>query len=222
MATRVQITKALAQIEHGSESEACEAAKLLSNVNGGRIIVALTRILRSGEKPYSRENAAYALAWHADRKAVSSLLMSASDADELDAVRAQAVEGLGMHLDSDRVRSRLARRAEDLMLELLESSSPTLRFWACFGLAALGSQRAVPRLRKLRRTDKSICPGWWYVHEEAEDALELIAGRAPRDRLPVHLRMQGKTEPDASPNRRPKPQAPVQRRRVQGAGPKQP
>ena len=28
-------------------------------------------------------------------------------------------------------------------------------------------RRAVPQLRKLKRTDRSVCPGWWYVREEA-------------------------------------------------------
>jgi hypothetical protein len=54
-----------------------------------------------------------------------------------------------MHLDTDSARSRLRRKAEDLMIELLRSPSPTLRFWACFGVGTLVCQRAVAQLRKL-------------------------------------------------------------------------
>jgi len=58
-------------------------------------------------------------------------------------------------------------------------------------------RRAVPQLRKLKRTDRELCPGW-YVREEAEDAIERIAGRPGQEREPVHMRTQQNDEPKAS------------------------
>ena len=80
------------------------------------------------------------------------------------------------------------------MLRLLDSCSPVLRFWACFGLGGLKCKSAIPRLQEIARSDRSIYPGWWYVREEAEDALEWIAGRAGKDRVPVHLRKAAQTQ----------------------------
>jgi len=216
MGTGLETAEALIQIEHGSEIDAFEAATLLADATGARLIAELTRILRSGEKRSSREAAAYALTWHNDRKAIEGLLTCASDHGERDSVRAQAVEGLAMHLEFDPARSRWRRRAEDLMIELLQSPFPALRFWACFGLGTLRSRRAVPRLRKLERTDRSVCPGWWYVREEAEDAIWRIAGRAPQDRLLVPMRRPGNTESDPSPKRRPARQFQTRTRREGG------
>jgi len=47
----------LAQLEHGAEIDAFEAAKLLSNAKGVKLIAGLTRVLRSGNRAYSREAA---------------------------------------------------------------------------------------------------------------------------------------------------------------------
>ena len=203
MRARPKIAHALARIQRGSEVEACEAAKELADAKGGDVLAGLTRILRSGERPCSRESAAYALSWNKDRKAVRALLMCATDPDELDSVRGQALEGLAMHLGSGSTRSRMRRKAEDFMIEMLRSPSPTLRFWACFGLGTMGCRRAVPRLRKLKRTDLGVCQGWWYVREEAEDAIEWIEGRPGQERQPLHMRTEQNNEPDASPKRRP-------------------
>jgi hypothetical protein len=216
MPTHPKISKALAEIEHGSEVDACEASKQLADVDGQDVLRGLFRILRTGEKIYSREAAAYALTWNKNRKAIAALLVCASDPNEQDVVRGQAVEGLALHLGSGSARSRQRRQAEDLMIELLRSPSPTLRFWACFGLGTLGCRRAVPQLRKLKRTDHDICPGWWYVCEEAEDAIDWIAGRPGQDRQPLHMRPRQTTEPDAPPNQRPARQVRTRTRRSGG------
>ena len=87
MRIRPTIVKLLDRVERGTASDACEAAKLLSNTKGTRIISALDRILRSGDKTYRREAAAYALRWHADPKAALSLLACAVDRSQEDSVR---------------------------------------------------------------------------------------------------------------------------------------
>jgi hypothetical protein len=212
---RAKISKALSEIEYGTEFEACEASKQLADMNGQDVLTGLLRILRTGERPCSRAAAAYALSFNKNREAVTALLVCASNPDEQDSVRAQAVEGLSMHLNSDSPR-RLRLKAEDLMIGMLRSPSPTLRFWACFGLGGLRCRRAIPQLRKLKRTDRDVCPGWWYVWEEAEDAIEWIAGRPGQDRQALHIRTQQSTEPNASPNRRPARQVRARTRRRGG------
>ena len=68
------------------------------------------------------------------------------------------------------------------MIEWLDSPSPVLRFWGCFNLGNFACKRATTRLCELREKDREICPGWWYVCEEAEDAIERIAGLCPPSR----------------------------------------
>src|SRR4030095_12206225 len=117
MRPRPIISKALGQIEHGSEVDACEAAKQLADVSGKEVVTGLSRILRSGAKPCARASTAYALTGNKSRAAVGILLMCAIDPDEADSVRGQAVEGLAMHLGDAPARSRFRQRAEDLMIE---------------------------------------------------------------------------------------------------------
>ena len=199
--------KLLAQLERGNQLDAFEAAKLLSHRNGAKLIANLARVMRSGDQAYSREAAAYALSWGKDRKAAEALLTCAMDSGEQDSVRAQAVEGLANHFDLAPRKTKLQLKAEELMLLMLDSPSATLRFWACFGLGSLRCQKAIPRLRKIAREDTSVYPGWWYVSEEAEDALERIAGRTTESRTPVHLRKAtnpGAVQADKSKTPKPK------------------
>jgi len=188
MKSESKTTQLLGKIENGTEIEAYEAAKVISNLQGPKILGGLNRILRTGKRPYAREAAAYALSWNQNLKAVECLVVYATDPGEQDSVKGQALEGMAVHLALVSARSSLRQEAEKLMLRLLNSPSPTLRFWSCFGLGQLGCERAISRLRKISATDTEICPGWWYVREEAEDALDWIAGKPGKDRIPVHLR----------------------------------
>ncbi|MCD8534204.1 MAG: HEAT repeat domain-containing protein [Verrucomicrobia bacterium] len=133
------------------------------------------------------------------------MLACAADAEEQEDVRGEAIEGLAKHLDDDSVGADLRAKAEDLMIDLLRSASPVLRFWSCFGLGTLGCQRAVPHLHEVSQKDPDLCPGWWYIREEAEDALEWIAGRPTQDRIPIHMRKPRTTEPGTAPNGGPAP-----------------
>ena len=188
MKSESKTTQLLGKIENGTEIEAYEAAKVISNLQSLKLLNGLNRILRTGKRPYAREAAAYALSWYQDLKAVESLVVCATDPGEQDSVKGQALEGMAVHLAHVSARSGLRQKAQKLMLGLLNSPSPILRFWSCFGLGQLGCKRAIPRLRKISATDAEICPGWWYVREEAQDALDWIAGRPGQDRIPVHLR----------------------------------
>jgi len=200
MARPEDIEALLDQVESGDELVAVEASKLLADARGEYVIAELSRILRSAREAHSRRAAAHALAWHKERGAVLTLLECAADVRQQDDVRGQAVEGLAMHLGEDPVGSEMRKQAEDLMILLLQSPSPALRFWSCFGLGTLRCERAVPHLHKLSQDDDEVCPGWWYVREEAADALDWIAGKPGRERIPIPLRKAGTTEPDAPPN----------------------
>jgi HEAT repeat protein len=108
-----------------------------------------------------------------------------------EAVRGQAAEGLAEIFDWRSKSSRGWRATEDALLEGLSDASPTVRFWCCFGLGKLRSQRAIAPLEHLRKTDSALAPGWWYVHEEAADALCWIAGGPGEDRVPASNRSGG-------------------------------
>ena len=178
----------IGQIEAGKELGAYEAVKQLSGVLRKDAIVALGRILRTGSRSYARQAAAYALSFNGGHHAFRPLFECATDEREEEAIRAAAIEGLAMHLRWATGKSSRRRKAEDLMIGLLKSPSAELRFWSCFGLGQLKCRRANPELRRLIREDQEVYPGWWHVREEAEDALEWIAGRLGTDRIPVHKR----------------------------------
>ena len=166
MTSSCKIAQLLGKLENGSEFEAYEAAKCLSGLKGAKVLTELIRILRLGKQPYARQAAAYALSWQKNRRAVDSLLACAANPGERDSVKGQALEGLTIHLERASARSSLRLKAEKLIFCALRSSSPTLRFWACFGLGTLGCERAIPRLHKIAVADTELCPGWWYVRED--------------------------------------------------------
>lgn len=41
-------------------------------------------------------------------------------------------------------------------------------------------------MKEIKANDTEICPNWWYVSEEAEDAIEWINGRDGKDRMKKH------------------------------------
>ncbi len=49
-------------------------------------------------------------------------------------------------------------------------------------------REALPLLHQIKGEDTSVNPGWWYVSEEAEDAIEWIHGRKGKDRIPLASR----------------------------------
>ena len=87
-----------------------------------------------------------------------------------------------------RPESRRYQIAEDALLASLSDSSPIVRFWCCFALGCMGSKRAVEPLSHLKRFDRALCPGWWYVREEASDALDWIQGRESPHRIAAYMR----------------------------------
>ena len=175
-------------IENGKEVEVVEAAKQLINLRLRQSVRPLVRLLQKGRTAHVRENACYALGWmgfpHLNRVFIDCL----RNGKESEQVRGQAAEALEMLHANGRPESRHYQIAEDALLASLSDSSPTVRFWCSFALGCMGSKRAVGSLSRLKRFDRGLCPGWWYVREEASDALDMIQGREPPHRIAVHMR----------------------------------
>lgn len=179
--------KLVEQLQTGSDMEAVEASKELTNCRSHKCRESLRRLLRIHHRPRASELAAYALAWTHDSAEAPALVSCLRDTRHTPTTRGQAAEALGIVLQYRR-RTSAHRRAETALLDCLADPSPEVRFWCCFALGSLRSKSALERLEHLKQTDTAILPGWWYVHEEAADAIERIAGRFGEDRIPVHMR----------------------------------
>ena len=99
------------------------------------------------------------------RPAIPELSSILTALDEPVSVRAHAAEALGVIGD---------RRASGALLDVLDDSSPDVRFWATYALGELREQRAVPALKRLACSDNTGPTGWWPVKEEAANALAKI------------------------------------------------
>ena len=142
-------------------------------------------------EPWRGEKAAYAFLWGRDRQAIPALVNCVCDESVYETIRGQAAEALIRLLPDPPAKDDRWPSAEAALLKGLDDPSPIVRFWCCFALGSLKSQKAIVPLEMLCRTDQALVRGWWYVHEEAEDALAMIAGRYSGDRIPVHMREAG-------------------------------
>lgn len=139
--------------------------------------------------PRASERAAYVLMRMQNTGLNDAFVTCLRDQSQHELVRGQAAEALGSIHDYG-PRTRWWRSAENATIEALDDPSAIVRFWCCYALSCLRSQRAVPKLLELSRTDTTLVPGWWYVSEEAEDAVTCIAGGIPDGRIPVHQRCE--------------------------------
>jgi HEAT repeat protein len=184
------------QLAEGADEDAVEAAKALADCDDEAGTQALVQFVRSHHPPFKRELALYALAWMHNAQLTETFIQILGDANEAENIRAQAAEALGMLFNGDVERSveksveksSNYQRSEQALLEASQDLSPTVRFWCCYGLGELRSHRAIERLTVMQAQDRALCPRWWYVCEEAEDALARIAGHLGVERVPVHLR----------------------------------
>ena len=144
--------------------------------------------MRGRHTPFVSETAVYALPLLGRRRFTRDFVACLSDQGQHEAIRGQAAEALGSLYDRTHADGRDQRSVESALLDALADASPTVRFWCCYALGCLRSPRAKEPLRSLRENDHRLVPGWWYVHEEAANALEWIDGREGRDLVPVGLR----------------------------------
>lgn len=165
-----------------------QAAASLSLLGSHSSIKRLLSVLANGKTAVQREAAAYALTWFQDVRVGEELVCVLSNRDEQAEVRAQAAEGIGYnYADADK-RTKAYKMAASVLIESLEDPVPEIRFWSAFALGSMGCRQALPALRKLKRSDRAVVPGWWYVREEAADAIATIEGRTPAPRVPLEKR----------------------------------
>ena len=177
------------QLSQASDEDALEAAKLLGQQHHEECVRSLIQFVRSQQPHFRRELALYALAWMHNPQLIDTFIQVLRDSSETETVRGQAAEALGMLFDGNyEERSQNYYDTESALLDCISDSSAVVRFWCCYGLGNMRSHRAISQLEVIREQDHGLCPGWWYVSEEAENALARISGRPESARIPVHLR----------------------------------
>lgn len=187
------ISKLLNDIEFGDVFDAFEAAKkIANNTLSQKDIDELERVAFNGNEIHNKESAAYAISWSENRDSALSILINLlATSDIHESVRGQAAEAIGIIKPSSKNKHR--QLAETTLLKSLGDSSSIVRFWSCYAAGQIKMKKALPILHELKTNDHEVCPGWWYVSEEAEDAIEWINGRDGKERVPVNKRKT--TEP---------------------------
>ena len=178
----------IVDIEKGDETDAFEAAKAIAYNKLSKVeLLQLSRIVTTGVQLYNKEAAIYAFYYIDNRSfALSILIDTLSSLQNHERARGRAAEGIGLIKPSRKFKCRM--HAEEILLKRLNDSSPTVRFWSCYAVGELKMKNALPALNELHANDVGICPGWWYVLEEAEDAIAKINDREWKDRIPINLR----------------------------------
>ena len=177
----------IAAIASGSELEAFEAAKDLIKNQSRDVTPQLVEIIKTATQDYNKRAAVYALSWlEGDDGALEALITALSKTDLEDSVRGQAAEGIGLH--NPPAMHSLRKKAADAIHQGLNDSSSVVRFWCCYAAGIIKLKEALPILTDLKNNDKAACPGWWYISEEAEDAIEWIHNRKGKERTPIHER----------------------------------
>lgn len=187
MKTDINIKKLIDDIAHGSELDSIEAAKAFIKVQPCPYVSQLAEILQVAANTHNKQAAAYALSnMEKNSGALEALINALLTIDLPESVRGQAAEGIGEH--KPRKNHKLRKKAEIAILSALKDESAEVRFWACFTSGKIKLREALPTLHQIKKEDKSVNPGWWYVSEEAEDAIEWIHGRAGKNRIPLESR----------------------------------
>ena len=178
----------IVDIQTGNEIEAFEAAKKIAcNKLSQSEIKQLLNVVNEGVGIHNKEAATYALSWIENRSPALAILIDIlSSTQNHERIRGQAAEGIGLIKPSRKFKLRID--AENILLKTLKDSSPEVRFWSCYAVGELKMIKAVPILEELQEKDSGICPGWWYVSEEAEDAIAKIFNREWKDRIPLNQR----------------------------------
>ncbi|MCW3053229.1 MAG: hypothetical protein JWN14_2399 [Chthonomonadales bacterium] len=164
--------------------ERWEAARALSDVQCRRAYKRLRSIIHGHPDTRRRKEACHILAFAFDPFLLKAFQQIYAAESYPFAVRAQAAEGLANLLGYLDRRSRRYRQTLALLLPGLEDPTPEIRFWTCFALGNMRATEALPELQRLVAEDDAFCPGWWYVRDEASDAICHIQGKPWPDRVP--------------------------------------
>lgn len=209
----------LRQIRNDDESIVSNA--LLSFYSYDKIpIRPLISVLRKFENPKSRECAAYGLISlllnlevkvrgkclfnrnykrqntvinvKKDIKFLIQTLLVTIEFDESEKVRGQALETLGMSFFARKNHYCLRKKIEQVVVKALSDESSEVRFWACYASGELKIKNALPKLQHLAKNDTKDWGQWWYISEEAEDAINWIYGKHTEARIPLSQRKKDK------------------------------
>lgn len=160
------------------------ATQSIPNLPGSDVVMEMFSISIGHPDPVIREAAVYAMSWpphpsdeETEELRFRSLQCVLTNEQELPRVRGQAAEGIHNMFDAADRRKRRFRKAKETLLEVIEFDDPDVRFWCCFALGGMKDPAVLPVLRRIARTDKRMCPGWWRVCDEAKDAIATIEGR---------------------------------------------
>ncbi len=183
--------KLIIDIKTGDEIDAFEAAKKIAcNKLTKSELKKLSNVVTEGNDIHNKEAATYAISCIENRSPALAILIDIlSPLQNHERVRGRAAEGIGLIKPSRKFKLRMD--AERILLKSLNDPSPTVRFWSCYAVSELKMKNALPILKELQVKDSGICPGWWYVSEEAEDAIAKINNREWKDRIPVNQRSGG-------------------------------
>lgn len=178
----------LSIIKNQSEFHAHEAAKEITRIklsNGE--VKKLSMIVSEGKDIHNKEAAVYAMSWMENKSITLPLLVDIlGNKDIHENIRGRAAEGIGIISPSRKFKIR--SKIDKILLNTLNDPSPTVRFWSCYAADMLKLESAIPILKELKEKDDGICPGWWYVSEESEDAIAIIKNLDCEDRIPVDQR----------------------------------
>jgi HEAT repeat protein len=141
----------------------------------------LLNFIRNHPDALMREAAAYGLRELDHRKfdryrMIAPLTEVVEDKNEEPSVRGTAAESIGSALMYPDRRRKAYRQAVSTLIEALRDESPEVRFWACYSLGVMRVSAALDDLRRVAATDTAMYPGWWFVRDEAADAIGNILG----------------------------------------------
>ena len=151
-----------------------QAARELSVLGGKRAIKGLIRLVEDPNQSEDiRCNAGYALAFLSEEGIdVEVFRRVLADAHNPPDVRAQAAEGLAYHLNGLDRRRRAWRRCIDTLITHLTDPDVEVRFYCVFALGSQYARKALPHLRTLAISDKTVSRSMgWTVQDEARDAI---------------------------------------------------
>ncbi len=187
MNKKMNIQSLFKLIKTGSPVDSTEVSKeILKRSLTKNQIHGLVELLKTGKKLHNQIAASYALSWlflENNNNALPFLIDNLNNKTLHPEVRAQCTEGIA-YTSPDK-RNKYHKLAMKTLMLNLKDSSPEVRFWCCFAIGQWRLKKAISALRHIKKNDTSICPGWWHVSEEAEDAIDIILGKETVTRIPV-------------------------------------
>ena len=211
---QVKLNEILRKLRSENQSDVIEAGTSFYRFDDAPLN-AILKIIERNKNPFNREFAAYSLIsimlrlgskiskkrksgfyrnkfnnnfYRREIAKIIKVLIKTIQCDESPTVRAQALETIGMCWMAASEKYPLRNRVESCVIDALSHETHEVRFWACYAAGQLKIKNALPKLRELAENDTEDWGRWWYVSEEAEDAIDTIFDRFTDARIPVAQR----------------------------------